>query len=302
MLLGLRVVTIFTIPKPFKGHIGIIQYNAINSWSRLHPDCEIILCGDEIGTKDIVKEFNIKHFPDIAHNEYGTPRIDSAFDEVRRRSKHRLICYANADIILLHDFIQAIKRIKLNQFLIVGQRWDLTIIELLDLEHEDWEKKLLWLVSENGKQHPPIGSDYFVFLRDSFIKELPPFVVGRPGWDNWMIYKARSHGIPVIDASKSVTLIHQQHDYSHIKNQSGEMWEGPEADRNKELMGGMKHSFTLRDATHILTPKYLLPRFSYNYFRRRWQTLPLLNPKTKPIVRFVNGVYSSLKSIFFTSG
>ncbi len=31
------MITIFAIPKPFKGHIDVIQRNAIQSWTKLSP-------------------------------------------------------------------------------------------------------------------------------------------------------------------------------------------------------------------------------------------------------------------------
>jgi len=59
-----------------------------------------------------------------------------------------------------------------------------------------------------------IGLDYFIFPCGLF-RDIPPFAVGRPAWDNWLVYKARSLGLPVIDATKMVTAIHQNHAYSH---------------------------------------------------------------------------------------
>ena len=53
------MITIFTIPKPFKGHINTIQRNAIQSWMQLKPECEIILFGDDYGVSDIAKEFGL---------------------------------------------------------------------------------------------------------------------------------------------------------------------------------------------------------------------------------------------------
>ena len=49
--------------------------------------------------------------------------------------------------------------------------------------------------------------DYFVFPAGLF-EELPPFLVGRAGFDNWLVWRARQVG-PVIDASASVLAIHQ---------------------------------------------------------------------------------------------
>lgn len=44
------MLTLFTIPKPFQGHIGMIQRNATQSWLQLQRACEIVLVGDEGGT------------------------------------------------------------------------------------------------------------------------------------------------------------------------------------------------------------------------------------------------------------
>jgi len=55
------VITIFAMPKPFHGHIEIIQRNAIQSWMRLDPGVELILFGDEHGTAGVCKEFGLRH-------------------------------------------------------------------------------------------------------------------------------------------------------------------------------------------------------------------------------------------------
>src|SRR5438132_908480 len=59
--------------------------------------------------------------------------------------------------------------------------------------------------------------------------------VGRPGWDNWLIMDIRRRGVDLIDASRIVRPIHQNHDYSHVPHAKGIAWEGPEANRNREL-------------------------------------------------------------------
>ncbi len=47
------MLTIFTAPKSFYGHIGVIQTNAIRSWLLLCPECEIILFGGEEGIAEV---------------------------------------------------------------------------------------------------------------------------------------------------------------------------------------------------------------------------------------------------------
>ena len=256
------MLTIFTIPKPFRGHIGIIQRNAIQSWLRLRPVCEIILFGDDEGTAKAAAEFGIRHIPDIARNEFGTPLINSLFEVAQRSATHNLMAYVNADIILMNDFVTAVRRMPKHSFLMVGRRWDLDLHEALDFNRADWETQLRVRVAATGKLHPPGGIDYFVFRR-GFWRDIPPFAIGRTAWDNWLIYRTRSLGAPVIDATRTVTAIHQNHDYAHHTQGKDGIWKGPEAQNNRELAGGRSHVFTLCDVNCILTSQGLKrPRMS----------------------------------------
>jgi hypothetical protein len=253
------MVTIFAVPKPFTGHIGIIQRNAIHSWSRLHPRVEVILCGDEPGTKEMADEVHATYLPQVARNQYGTPLLDSVFEQAERAAHSRLMCYVNADVVLLGDFATAMQRIGFPRFLMVGQRWDVDITESWDFEQPDWEGGFRSLVAARGRLHPPMGSDYFVFPRNRGVATLPPFAVGRPGWDNWFIYHARRHRVPVIDVTRVVTVIHQNHGYDHVPERRDDTWEGPEADSNRSLVGPREHVYVLSDASHVLTPRWLMP-------------------------------------------
>ena len=54
------LLTIFATPKRFQGHIGVIQRNAIASWTHLKPKPEIILFGTDEGTAEIARGFGVK--------------------------------------------------------------------------------------------------------------------------------------------------------------------------------------------------------------------------------------------------
>jgi hypothetical protein len=120
--------------------------------------------------------------------------------------------------------------------------------------------------------HPSTGIDYFAFPR-KLRWSLPPFAVGRPGWDNWLICRARELGVPVIDATQAVMVVHQNHDYAHVKFATDTTTEGPEAIRNRDLIGDWGHMFTIRDATHLLQ---LAGTASTSlYTTRNFRTLPV---------------------------
>ena len=243
------MLTIFAIPKPFLGEIDTIQRNAIQSWMKLHPTCQIMLFGNEVGTSEAATEFGLKHISEISHNEYGTPLVNSIFELAKQHSNHKIMCYVNSDIILTSNFLEALKRNNDNEnYLMVGQRWDLDISEKVDFENQGWEDKLWDRVINNGVLHVLTGMDYFVFPKDLF-KSFPPFAIGRPVWDNWMLYQARVLGASIIDSSLVITAIHQNHKPAYSSS-------GQEAKNNGKLAvdTGMSYLYTLLDATHTLTP------------------------------------------------
>lgn len=252
------MITIFTIPKPFKGHISVIQKNAIKSWTLLEPSCEIILFGDEEGTEEIAQELSLRHIKNIAKNEYGTPLLSDVFAKANHEARNGILCYVNADIILLQDFIEAIKIIQTlkEAYLMVGQRWDVDIDAPWDFSVDNWQEIILKYLQNHARIHPPAGSDYFVFPQHYF-ESIPPFAVGRAGWDNWMIYNARTNKIPVIDATAVTTVIHQNHDYSHVKHNIRNTYENPESARNREIIGDMNRIYTLKNANLLLTSEGL---------------------------------------------
>jgi len=230
-------ITIFSMPKAFKGHIDIIQRNAIKSWTLLRPRPEIILLGDDEGTAEIAKEFGLRHIPHVERNELGTPLLNSIFEIGQREASHPVMAYVNADIILANDFTMAIGRVidqGFDSFLMIGQRWDLNITEPIPFQKATWEKELRQSVKQIGKLHSPAGLDYFIF-RDNPWGDILPFVIGRTSWDGWLLFRALSSDVPVIDATESILAVHQKHNYNHTKGGYAGAWGGLEAEYNKKL-------------------------------------------------------------------
>jgi hypothetical protein len=209
---------------------------------------EVLLIGDEPGLAKVAAELGVRLLPQVGRNSSGTPLVNSVFELALQAASHSLLGYVNADILLLDDFLTSVDTVadRFDRFLIVGQRWDLSISSELNFEG-DWSGGIRKRLGQDGQLHPPAGSDYFVFPRGSF-GGLPAFAIGRAGWDNWMIYAARRMRLPVVDASQAVTAVHQNHDYAHLPN--GRPHYGlPESEQNVRLAGGRQTIFTLADAT-----------------------------------------------------
>ena len=241
-------LSLFTSPKPFNQPlIETIQRNAIESWTRLGPGVEVLMIGDEVGMVEVAQDLGVRHLTGVKKNAQGTPLISSIFSMAEREASHGLLIYTNADILLLDDFLPAVLRSadRFDRFMMVGQRWDLELDSQITFER-GWASAIRRQLETRGSLHPPAGSDYFVFPRGQF-GTLPPFALGRAGWDNWMIFNARRLRIPVIDATQSITVVHQNHDYRHLEG-GGPHYRLPESRVNVELGGGPATTFTLADA------------------------------------------------------
>jgi hypothetical protein len=249
------MLTLFAIPKPFRGQSDLIQRNAISSWTRIDPRPEVVLFGDEEGTAEFAQQVGVRHIPEVARNEFGTPRLDDLFARAERAATTPLLAYVNADIILSDEFPAAVARVQtaLGRFLMVGQRWDLELDAPLDFGAPDWQRALADRARRANALQPPTCIDYFAFTR-GFAEGLPALAIGRTAWDNYLIWRAYSQGFSVVDATRVVNIVHQVHDYSHHPGGARAVWTGPEAQRNRELTGGWWHRYTIEDAAYILTP------------------------------------------------
>ena len=205
------MITIFSNPRPFKGSFLISQKNAIRNWKVAIPNAQILLIDDEEHTTAAVaKELGVTCIQSVQQNQYGTPLLDSVFSEVRKYATHDLLAQINIDILLLPDFLETLQHMPVDRFYLVGQRWDVAINKELDFSTPEWPEQLKNLIHSTGNYHPAAGSDYWIFPKKVQFN-VPPFIVGRPGADNWLIYNFKSRGVPIIDASNSITIIHQDH-------------------------------------------------------------------------------------------
>ncbi len=259
----MSLITFFSAPKPFTNpHIAMIQRNAIKSWTLL-PDVEVILLGEEEGLAEAAKELGVRHIPHVARNANGIPLISSMFQLARENANSDLLCIINADMILLPDFVEAARRSRLqrDEFVLLSQRWDYDITNPIDFA-AGWESKLGESVRKQNQLHRPAGSDFFLFPKSCYIN-IPDFAIGRAGWDNWMIYKARQQKWPVIDCTPSVMIVHQNHDYSHLPGGKSH-YDHPDTNENIRLAGGQSAiRYTILDSTlQLVDGKLVRPKMT----------------------------------------
>ena len=304
-------LTLFATPKRFQGHVGTIQRNAITSWTRLNPKPEIILFGTDEGTAEIARELGLRHVPTVKTNQWGTPLVSDLFGQAEAVGSGRALCYVNADILLFDDFPQAIARVSAwsNHFLMVGRRTDLDVTGPVDFAG-DWDTQIRRRAQSEGKLQIARSVDYFAFSRGLY-PEMPALAIGRFWWDNWLLWKARSLGAKVVDASKAVMVIHQNHDYSHTAYgpSKEEMMASEECILNARLTCEQnpgdydegffwRYAYTIDDATSRLTPDGIRtnPRRLWKQFKR-YSSRPLGIAKLARRALFAPSAHATTKNV-----
>lgn len=275
---------------------------------------EVMVFGDEEGTAEACRETGARHLPGIACNEFGTPLLNHAFRVAATEARNEILCYVNSDILLFPGLFAAVQAVsdRFSQSMIVGRRWNFDVKEPFVFENnQECLSRFRVQIKEEGEIYDGYNIDYFIYPRLIFA-EIPPFAVGRPGWDNWMIYEARRRQIPVIDATDAIFAAHQNHDYAHTQEgRSGgktALWRGVEAEQNRELAGG--HMFDLSDATHRLDGTLSLQLIGdlWHWYRRldvsaeiypRWKTV--LEPLRR-IVRLISRLDDQVRLFLLRRG
>lgn len=264
------MITLFTIAKPFRDHIEIIQRNAINSWKASCPDAEIVVYGDDYGTARVCEELEVDHGGAVGRSEFGRFLVSDAFEKIRQRSRFELLGYLNCDIMLLDDFrksVETLLRMQLPEFVMSARRHLFEVTARLPLSEQAERDFLRCAVQRYGSLDGYSALDCFVYPR-SYRFDMPAFAVGEIAWDNWMINHALQRGIPVIDATEDCFLIHQSHEQFSAGPYSSE------AQRNVALAGGLQNVATLRDASCLLCGGVLTPP---GPFRRTYVSLSKLS-------------------------
>lgn len=102
------MLSIISVPRATTGLFNVTQRNAIRSWRRSIPECEILLCGNEVGIESLADEVAGHVIKEIKVNDRGTPLLNSVLDEATRRASYPIVLYVNADVILMRDIGKAI--------------------------------------------------------------------------------------------------------------------------------------------------------------------------------------------------
>ena len=282
------MITIFATPKNFKGIFNIIQNNALNSWRALSPEIQIIIFGDSKGSEEAADEINGEYIPDVRSSPRGVPYLSDLFYQAEKISKYPILVFINADIILPENFLAPIPIIerRFKKFLMVGHRWNINLMDIVNFNDQK-ESEIFWKDAQKKSiKHACTGIDYFVFRKNSFTN-LPDFAIGRPGFDNWILWNARRHFIPLIDVSNEVMALHQNHDYRVYTDPK--LFPDPDTLSNKKLH--QDRILNLLDTNYHLVNGKIEKKRSREFINRNLDKLPIIFPEISIPLKIYKKLY-----------
>ncbi len=139
------------------------------------------------------------------------PILRHMFMNAREKHKTTYYCYANGDILFDDGLIKTLQVLephvaKMKEVLIVGRRTNFKLSPGQNLDSFGALKD----ASKRGQLFGTNAEDYFATTTHGYPWEtIPDFVVGRVGYDNWLVVTAIVKRMVLIDTTKTVLALHQ---------------------------------------------------------------------------------------------
>lgn len=211
------LVTIFTTFVN-SAHKAPVYVNTIRVWALLLPHVQPVLYyvpGEE-RLKAIARlhGWRVYRSPRIANLSLGehVPVLRHMFMHAQRlHARSTFFAFANADIVFDASLVRTLRALEsrsaaLPGMLVVGQRinYKMAPLEAID------DLRGVRSRARRGLLFSGRAQDYFIMTRDGMpFHSMPDFVVGRVGYDNWLVATAIRNLVPVIDATRTLTALHQ---------------------------------------------------------------------------------------------
>ena len=262
------MLTIFTSAQPFRGRTATIQRNALGSWMLLHPAVQIILFGDAEGSQEVAWELGIRYEAHPQLTTSGAVRMDYMFTTAQRHARYSTLCYVPCDTVLLPDFYHALTRVEAlyREFLMVGRSRYLNLGAPLHFGDPDWQGLLRQRAEMAGHKIFPERTAYVGFSKGTCLTDLPPIAIDSPFCSDWLVWKALSQQVTVVDASEMVLAVQQHSDWRNNPYGDAPCDEGEATQSTAEslvLCGSRRHLRSMGNVPYLLTTSDVV--------RNRWR-------------------------------
>jgi len=220
-----NIITFVTAFKKFTGVYDMIQKSALYSWQA--NDIRVLAPTNEVGVENNCKGFsNVTLLRDVKRaREIGFPNqspiIPDLLEKAIEMTTTPLLALINSDIIIPSDFSVKIERIVekygFDAFM-AAVRHDISLLYFVD-SPEAYKKVL----GEPRKIYDQsTSSDIFItskFWWKKMLKTMPPFILGRYCWDNWIHSYAEVYIAKRFNCTDVIPILHCEHGHDHLFHQ-----------------------------------------------------------------------------------
>jgi len=154
----------------------------------------------------------------VPKTHVGIPVLSSMFLEAMSTLTTHFYLYMNADILFDSDLMVTLNKVQSylearnmsrHPLLMVGRRKNVETISSSGLTTDNKWRTIIQRSYLNFKLFQNDALDYFIVNRYFLWENIPKFVIGRVGFDNWLMTYARMHNYVTVDATASILAVHQ---------------------------------------------------------------------------------------------
>ena len=205
------VLTMFTT---FKNRTDKYQTycNTLHNWALFLPQIQPILFtyGTDQNLIKLAKRLGWLVFdvPRLGKNK--VPIWKDMYFAAQNHSNSIFYSFFNGDILFDHGLLDTLLIVKeyinqLNKPLIIGQRTN------VPLRGRDlWNTSDVTKAAKEGQLFVTGALDYLILAHNQFVwDQVRDVVIGRPGYDNYIVVLALNNNLSIIDATETILALHQ---------------------------------------------------------------------------------------------
>ncbi|CAG2197399.1 unnamed protein product [Mytilus edulis] len=184
--------------------------NTVKNWKSLSPFVTPVLFSDEEFVRGEAESKGWRVLP-VKQSSIGLPILKYMYMEIQKSFSSSFVAYSNSDILFTDSIVKTLMMVsqsnlsKTNELLLTGRR--INVVNVTAIEASSF--KGILKASERGELYAGDALDYFITTSWYPWKDAPDLVVGRPGFDNWIVANARLMNFSVIDTTETIIAVHQ---------------------------------------------------------------------------------------------
>ena len=190
----------------------LVHNLTIRNWLLFHPFVIPVLFATEAPLAEKCRRQGWDVRPVIETAADGVPVLKNMFLDAMSNYNTMFYAYSNGDILYTNSLLETLVS-GLESFItldkpamLVGKRTN--IDHVTNTEGSSWQN-IAVTAKRRGELFSARAEDYFITTPSYPWEDIPPLVIGRLWYDNWLVYNARKQGHLVIDATITLLAVHQ---------------------------------------------------------------------------------------------